>query len=62
MFNAVRELHHTHACSEVNQVFPELVEQCGYREDNVPQLEDISRFLKCAFYAPYMGTLTNELI
>ncbi|KAG1669044.1 Tryptophan 5-hydroxylase 2 [Nymphon striatum] len=46
LFTALRKLHKTHACKEINDIFPHLVVYCGYREDNVPQLEDISRFLK----------------
>ncbi|EGD81433.1 phenylalanine hydroxylase [Salpingoeca rosetta] len=46
VFNKLTALYPTHACAEFNRVFPLLVENCGYRADNVPQLEDISQFLK----------------
>lgn len=27
-------------------MFPLLIENCGYREDNIPQLQDVSDYLK----------------
>ncbi|KAG8041718.1 hypothetical protein G9C98_007022 [Cotesia typhae] len=46
VFNKLTELYPKYACREHNHVFPLLIENCGYRADNIPQLEDISRFLK----------------
>lgn len=46
VFRKLTELYPTHACREHNHVFPLLIENCGYREDNIPQLEDVSNFLK----------------
>lgn len=46
VFNQLTKLYPTHACKEHKHVFPLLVENCGYRADNIPQLEDISNFLK----------------
>lgn len=46
MFNSLKELYPTHACAEFNAVFPLLEANCGYVEDNVPQLETISQFLQ----------------
>jgi phenylalanine-4-hydroxylase len=46
VFRKLRALHDTHACREYLYVFPLLQQNCGYREDNIPQLEDVSRFLK----------------
>ncbi|CAG8555836.1 3083_t:CDS:10 [Ambispora leptoticha] len=63
VFRNLAKLFPTHACREHQYVFPLLVENCRYREDNIPQLEDISRFLKdCTGFTlrPVMGLLTSR--
>ncbi|XP_040826842.1 tyrosine 3-monooxygenase isoform X2 [Ochotona curzoniae] len=46
VYSRLRGLYTTHACREYLQAL-ELLERCsGYREDSIPQLEDVSRFLK----------------
>ncbi|MEQ2181044.1 hypothetical protein GOODEAATRI_007322, partial [Goodea atripinnis] len=47
VFKELKTLYPTHACREHNRVFPLLEEYCGYRPENIPQLEDVSRFLRC---------------
>lgn len=49
VFKNLIKLYKTHACREHNHVFPLLIDNCGYREDNIPQLEDVSNFLKGLF-------------
>ncbi|KAK7107585.1 hypothetical protein V1264_015483 [Littorina saxatilis] len=46
VFRELMRLYPTHACREYLANLPLLVEHCGYRDDNVPQLEDVSIFLK----------------
>ncbi|XP_064389915.1 phenylalanine-4-hydroxylase-like isoform X2 [Halichondria panicea] len=46
IFSSQVKLYPTHACKEYNKHFPSLFSECGYREDNIPQLEDVSRYLK----------------
>lgn len=46
VFTNLTTLYKTHACREHNHVFPLLIDNCGYRADNIPQLEDVSNFLK----------------
>ncbi|XP_034734811.1 tryptophan 5-hydroxylase 2-like, partial [Etheostoma cragini] len=46
VFRELTQLYPTHACREYLKNLPLLREQCGYRDDNIPQLEDVSLFLK----------------
>ncbi|XP_061749388.1 tryptophan 5-hydroxylase 1-like [Nerophis ophidion] len=46
VYRELNKLYPTHACREYLKNIPLLVEQCHYREDNIPQLEDVSCFLK----------------
>lgn len=63
VFRNLEQLFPTHACQEYNHIFPLLVEHCGYRVDNIPQLEDVSNFLRdCTGFTlrPTAGLLSSR--
>jgi len=46
IFNNLKDLFKTNACKEFNDVFPLLEKHCGYTENNIPQLREVSTFLQ----------------
>lgn len=49
VYRELNKLYPTHACREYLKNLPLLSKYCEFREDNIPQLEDVSRFLKGRF-------------
>nr|XP_047125870.1 protein henna isoform X2 [Hydra vulgaris] len=63
VFKELTKLYPTHACAELNYMFPLLVENCGYKLGSIPQLDDVSRFLKeCTGFTlrPVAGLLSSR--
>ncbi|XP_070695690.1 tryptophan 5-hydroxylase 1-like [Pempheris klunzingeri] len=46
VFRELNKLYLSHACKEYLKNLPLLAKYCDYSEDNIPQLEDVSNFLK----------------
>lgn len=63
VFTQLTQLYPSHACREHCRVFPLLIDNCGYRADNIPQLEVVSNFLKdCTGFRlrPVAGLLSSR--
>ncbi|KAI8609946.1 Biopterin-dependent aromatic amino acid hydroxylase-domain-containing protein [Chytriomyces sp. MP71] len=63
VFNKLNKLYETHACKEYRFILPLLVQNCDLREDNIPQLQDVSDFIKdCTGWTirPVQGLLSSR--
>lgn len=63
VFKELTHLYPTHACDEFNNIFTLLQQNCNYRADAIPQLEDVSSFLKdCTGFSlrPVAGLLSSR--
>ena len=61
IYTKIRAMYPEYACKEHLYIFPLLELNCGYSPDNIPQLEEVSRFLHdCTGFTlrPVMGLLS----
>ncbi|CAG9325029.1 unnamed protein product [Blepharisma stoltei] len=62
-YRALDPLHKQYACDEYNQAVEEFKKHCSFREDNIPQLQDINEYLiqKTGFrLKPITGLLSQR--
>ncbi|KAJ3147529.1 hypothetical protein HDU89_005352 [Geranomyces variabilis] len=63
VYNKLTKMYKTHACREHQYVLPLLEHNCAYAPDNIPQIEDVSRFMKESTgwtLRPVMGLLSSR--
>jgi len=63
VYSTLRKLYPTHACKEHRYIMPLLETNCGYGENGVPQLQQISEFLQdCTGWRlrPVTGLLSSR--
>uniref|UniRef100_H3G9R5 phenylalanine 4-monooxygenase n=1 Tax=Phytophthora ramorum TaxID=164328 RepID=H3G9R5_PHYRM len=63
IYKRMKTMWKQYACDEFNYIIPLLESNCGYAEDNIPQQQDISNFLKeCTGFTlrPVGGLLSSR--
>jgi len=63
VYKNLKKLFATHACKQHRYIIPLLEQNCNYSETNIPQLQDISEFLKeCTGFTlrPVAGLLSSR--
>lgn len=64
IFRNLKELFPTHACQKHIENFKILETESGYSEFNIPQLEDVSNFLKrksCLYVLCYENIINQNV-
>ncbi|OMJ70588.1 hypothetical protein SteCoe_31402 [Stentor coeruleus] len=46
IYNVLTPLHEKYACHDYLESFQEMKTHCGFRSDNIPQLQDVNKYLK----------------
>ncbi|CAJ0959727.1 unnamed protein product, partial [Mesorhabditis belari] len=63
IYKELTKLYPKHACAEFNYIFPLLEQNCGYAADKIPQLQEVSDFLRtCTGFQlrPVAGLLSSR--
>lgn len=63
VYENLTKLYPTHACHEHNHIFQLMIDNCHYSKDSIPQLEDVSSFLRDAtgfILRPVAGLLSSR--
>ena len=63
VYEKLTGLYPTHSCKEHQFILPLLIQNCSYGPESIPQLQDISNFLKkCTGFTlrPVMGLLSSR--
>lgn len=51
-FAGLMDAFPTHACQKYNSIKDDMFDKCGYRIGNVPQLEDVSKYVQSMRSSP----------
>ncbi|KAJ3072220.1 hypothetical protein HDU98_004007 [Podochytrium sp. JEL0797] len=63
VFNKLMKMYETNACKEHRFIFPLLIQNCGFNDKNIPQIESVSKFVKeCTGWTvrPVAGLLSSR--
>lgn len=63
IYKKLTALYPKYACEQYNNLFPLFEQNCGFKEDKIPQLEDVSDFLLSSTgfrIRPVSGLLTSR--
>ena len=50
------------ACSIHRRVLDQMIKECGFRPNNIPQMEDVSNYLKSIFFFTIFLSILNMII